>query len=289
MANNTKTKKKSKKPQSKARTSSKKTTKKANKKGKKKMPPMSKKGIIVAVVSAVLVLAIVIGAVAIHNADRGFKTIPLDVDKDVAWGIDVSAHNGSIDWEAVSSEADFAFIRVGYRGYSNGSLSYDKLAKKNLKQAKKVAMPVGVYFYSQAITPEEAEEEAEFVLDLIKGYRVTLPVVIDYEYAYEEDGELGGRLYNAKLGRSEGGKIVAAFCDVVEDAGYIPAVYASSSLYQTKINTKALSKNTVIWVADYNDKVTYLGDYDIWQYSKKGKCKGVSSTYVDMDYWYLKR
>lgn len=283
MANNTAKKKKAGKQSLKK----KKTPQKSAKTKSKAKIKITKKGIAAIVISVVLVLALIIGAVVVHSTDNGSKTVELNLNKDVAWGIDVSSHNGNINWAEVSEEADFAFIRVGYRGYSNGTLSADKKAKKNLKHAKKAALPVGVYFYSQAITPDEAREEAEFVLDFIKGCHVTLPVVIDYEYAYEGD-QLGGRLYNAGLSKDEGGKIVSAFCDVIENAGYMPAVYASTHFYETKINTKALSENTVIWVADYNKNITYSGDYDIWQYSKTGKCKGVPSEYVDMDYWYLK-
>lgn len=299
MASSTKNRKKSKKPESKAKRTSKKSNTKTKPKvkskakakikaGKKAAIPLDKKGVITIAICLAFVIAIVICAVALHGADRGGKTTGLNIDKDVAWGIDVSAHNGDIDWGMVSEEADFAFIRVGYRGYSNGSISLDKKAKENLKNAKKAAMPVGVYFYSQAITPEEAKEEAEFVLDFIKSYNVTLPVVIDYEYAYK-DGRLGGRLFDADLSKSDGGKVVSAFCKTISGAGYTPAVYASTNFYETKISTKELSKDTVIWVADYNKKITYFGDYDIWQYAKTGSCKGVSSKHVDTNYWYLKK
>ncbi len=260
---------------------------KSKSKKKKNAQPISKKNIIVIIVSAVLILCLTVGAVLTHNNSNRSRSVPLDVDKDVAFGIDVSAHNGEIDWEKVSGEADFAFIRVGYRGYSNGTLSADKRAKYNLKHAKRAGMPVGVYFYSQAVTPEEAEEEADFVLNFIKNYRVTLPVVIDYEYAYD-NGELGGRLYNAVLGKNEGAEIINAFTEKVSSAGYTAGVYASTNFYETKINVKKLDKSTVIWVADYNKNITYDGDYDIWQYSKSGSCGGVPSKYVDNNYWYLK-
>lgn len=264
-----------------------KTKSKSKRKKKKTAQRINKKSLIAIVISAVLVLALVVGAVVTHNNSYRSRSIPLDVDKDVAFGIDVSAHNGKIDWDKVSGDADFAFIRVGYRGYSNGTLSADKCAKYNLKHSKRAGMPVGVYFYSQAITPEEAEEEADFVLDFIDGYRVTLPVVIDYEYAYDK-GELGGRLYNANLGKNDGADIISAFTKRVADAGYTAGVYASTNFYETKINVKKLDKNTVIWVADYNKNITYNGYYDIWQYSKSGSCDGVPSKYVDTNHWYLK-
>lgn len=254
---------------------------------KRTAPKISKKEYVSIIISALLVVCLVLGAVVTHNHSNRQRSGLLDIDKDVAFGIDVSAHNGKIDWEKVSGEADFAFIRVGYRGYQGGALSADKCAKYNLKHAKRAGVPVGVYFYSQAITPEEAEQEADFVIDFIHNCRVTLPVVIDYEYAYDK-GKLGGRLYNAGLGRNEGAEIISAFAKKVTNAGYTAGVYASTNFYEEKINVKKLDKNTVIWVADYNKNITYDGYYDIWQYSKSGSCDGVPSKHVDMNHWYLK-
>lgn len=248
---------------------------------------MNKKSIAAIIISVVLVLCLTVGAIVTHNHSDRSRSELLDIDKDVAYGIDVSAHNGEIDWDKVSGEVDFAFIRAGYRGYSNGTLFEDKCAKYNLKHAKRAAVPVGVYFYSQAITPEEAEEEADFVLDFIEHYRVTLPVVIDYEYAYD-NGELGGRLFHANLSKNECTQIISAFAKKVSDAGYTAGVYASTNFYETKINVKQLDKSTVIWVADYNQNITYDGYYDIWQYAKSGSCDGVPSKYVDTNNWYLK-
>lgn len=257
------------------------------KRRKKTAPKIGRKDCALIIVSALLVVSLALGAVVTHNHSNRQRSEMLDIGKDAAFGIDVSSHNGKIDWDKVSDEADFAFIRVGYRGYQQGTISADKTAKYNLKHAKRAGMPVGVYFYSQAVTSDEAEEEAEFVLDFIDNYRVTLPVVIDYEYAYDK-GELGGRLYNADLGRNEGAEIINAFAKKVSSAGYTAGVYASTHFYEDKINVKKLDKNTVIWVADYNKNITYDGYYDIWQYSKSGSCDGVPSKYVDTNYWYLK-
>lgn len=207
-------------------------------------------------------------------------------DKDVSVGIDVSEHNRSIEWDKVKNDADFAFIRVGYRGYSKGSLSLDEYCQENLIGANKNDVPIGVYFYSQAITADEAREEAEMVLDAIKGYKIDLPIVLDYEYAYDENGEESGRLFDAHLSKKQSTKIINEFCQTVEKAGYIPGVYASTYLYYQAIDTKRLPKSTVVWVADYNDEISYIGKYNIWQYTKHGKCDGVNSKYVDMNYWY---
>ena len=156
----------------------------------------------------------------------------------------------------------------------------------NIKSANKAKIPAGVYFYSQALTPEEAVEEAKFVLDAIDGYNVDLPVFIDFEYAHGSDGELTGRLYEAKLSSAQSAEIINAFCKKIRDGGYYSGVYSSSSILNFSVKTSSLDDEIYVWVADYNKTVSYLGAYDIWQYSKKGQCDGVNSKYVDVNYWF---
>ena len=203
-------------------------------------------------------------------------------------GIDVSSHNGDIDWQKVSQNVDFAFIRVGYRGYATGSVNLDKNARHNIKKATKHGIPVGVYFYSQAVNPQEAVEEAQFVIDAIDGLDVTLPLVIDFEYAYDDNGDIAGRLFEANLTNEQCTSLINAFCQTVEDAGYQSGIYASASVYERNINTNKLNKNAVIWVAQYANKITYSDNFDIWQYSKTGTLDGIGSKYVDLNYWYVK-
>ena len=95
-----------------------------------------------------------------------------------------------------------------------------------------------------------------------------------------------GRLAEADLNKKSRTAMINAFCKTVIDAGYTPALYASTYIYKLQINPSKLEKGTVIWVADYNEKITYGGDYDIWQYTCTGKMDGVGSKYVDRDYWY---
>ena len=102
-------------------------------------------------------------------------------------GIDVSAYQGDIDWEQVAEAGvDFAIIRLGYRGYESGKLVEDKFARKNLEGAASAGIPLGVYFFSQALTVEEAQEEAQFVLDMIDPYEIAMPVVFDWEHVSSE-------------------------------------------------------------------------------------------------------
>lgn len=291
-----KTKPKSKKPVKKKTTKAKKTKKSRSSKSKgnkgkaekiitfSKNIKMSRKSLVIVIICSVIVIAMIAAFAAVcHN--KSDKHELNNFEKDVVWGIDVSYHNGNIDWNKVKEKADFAFIRAGYRGYSDGNIYQDKKAVDNLKGANNAKIPVGVYFYSQATTELEAEQEAEFAVDVAKKYKIDLPVVIDFEYAFA-DGKSTGRLYNANLDKKENTALVNSFCKVVKKAGYTPAVYASTYIYERHFDVKKLDKDIYIWVADYNKNITYNGDYDIWQYSEKGRLDGIGSKYVDTNYWY---
>lgn len=258
--------------------------KKVSKKSKK-IYIKNKSVLIPVAILLVVCLAVSFGAVLLKS-DKSATFF--DTNKSVVNGIDVSEHNGSVDWSKVAKNADFAFIRVGYSGYSNGQSVEDKKAQKNLKGANKAGIPVGVYFFSQAITEDEARKEAEFAINIIKEYDVKLPVVIDVEYPYSSSGEETGRLISASLSKSRQTKIINAFCDTVISHGYSPGVYASTYFYNTKFNPSLINKKAVKWVADYNNKNAYKGSYDIWQYTKTGSLSGITSKYLDQDHWYLK-
>lgn len=247
---------------------------------------MSKKSLLITVFCCLIVAAMVVICVltCLNKSDRQEL---YHFEKDVVWGIDVSHHNGSIDWQKVKEKAEFAFIRVGYRGYSDGDIHPDRTAEDNLKGANKAKIPVGIYFYSQATTELEAQQEAEFAVAAAKKHRIDLPIVIDFEYAYA-DGKSTGRLYQAGLDKKENTALINAFCKTVKKAGYTPAVYASTYIYESRFDVKKLDKDLFIWVADYNENLTYDGEYDIWQYSEKGTLDGIGSKYVDTNYWYSK-
>ncbi len=240
---------------------------------------------LIALISLIVLLIAITSAVIFAASTKPRTPVPYDFHKSKAYGIDVSSHNGKIDWDAVKDEVDFAFIRVGRRGYTDGEIALDKKAKYNMKNAENAGVPFGVYIYSQAINEEEAVEEAKFLIKHVKGYNVQLPLVIDFEYA-TKNGKQIGRLAEAKLSRKERTALINAFCKTVKEAGYTPALYASSSIYKSQISTRSLEDGIVFWVADYNKKVSYGVKYDIWQFSEKGKCNGVSSKYVDTNYWY---
>ena len=239
--------------------------------------------------AVLLVIAVACaGVLASHAGAAKDKPVLFETDEKYVCGIDVSSHNGEIDWQAVSENVDFAVIRAGYRGYGNGKLVADTALEDNLENSLKAGMKIGVYFYSQAITKNEAREEADFVLKLIKGYNIELPVFIDFEYAHGENGELTGRLFESGITKTQASEIINAFCSRINEAGKYAGVYSSSSMLNFDIASSKLNDNTYIWVADYNKAVTYLGSYDIWQYNKHGSCPGVNSKYVDVNYWFVK-
>ncbi len=184
-------------------------------------------------------------------------------------GIDVSKHQGEIDWKQVADAGiEFAFVRVGYRGSREGSLYIDEYKDANLQGAIENGIPVGVYFYSQAITVEEAIEEAELVLEAIEGYDIAYPVVFDTEY-YESEIARGNA--TSRVDRTA---IAKAFCETIEEAGYQPMVYASTRWSIMNIDRDELA-DYPFWFAYYGDTVSYRYDFEIWQYSASGTVPGV--------------
>lgn len=199
-------------------------------------------------------------------------------------GIDVSSYQGNIDWAAVADAGiEFAFIRAGYRGWGTAKLVDDSYMAKNIEGALVNGIQVGIYVYSQATTAAEAEEEAQFILDRIDGYEITLPLVIDYEYA-EQNGRYVGYLYDAKLSKDDATAVCNAFCDKVTGAGYQAAVYANKNMLNNHLNAAQLTGT--IWLAHYATSTTYTGDYDFWQCTSSGSINGVPSENVDLDFWF---
>lgn len=200
--------------------------------------------------------------------------------------IDVSKYQGDIDWTQVKrSGIDYAFIRVGFRGYGqSGSLNTDNKFKENIQNATKAGMKVGVYFFSQAITEDEAKEEAEYVLSRIKDYEISLPVVIDFEYASSGSG-LTGRLYHANLSKGRATRICQRFCEIVENKGYTGMVYANRNMLENGVNASEIAEDYKIWLANYGTSTSYAGKYEFWQYTQSGTVNGISGN-VDKSFWY---
>ena len=204
-------------------------------------------------------------------------------------GVDVSKWNGKIDWgRAKKAGVQFALVRMAYRGYgSAGSMGIDETGVTNLKNALAAGIPVGAYIFSQATTEAEAKAEADLLISQVKGYKITLPLVMDFEY-YSDSGKNEGRLYDAKLSKSKATAICNAFCARVASKGYTPMVYANADMLKNKLNASDISKNYMIWLANYTSKTTYTGDYNFWQYSAAGAVDGISGR-VDMNFRYIKK
>ena len=200
--------------------------------------------------------------------------------------IDVSAWQGNINWTNVKKAGiTHAIIRVGYRGQSTGSLNADSYYAKNIENAAKAGIKVGVYFYSQAITESEAVAEAKYTLNLISSYKskITMPVVFDYEFGLSKKD--GGRFYAGRLTKTKMTNICIAFCEKVKSAGYEPMTYANANMLVNYLDRNKLSSKYKIWLAHYTTSTDYSGKFYMWQYSSGGKVSGISGS-VDMNFIY---
>ena len=203
-------------------------------------------------------------------------------------GIDVSRYQGNIDWQAAAADGvDFAFIRVAYRGYETGKIQEDSYFRRNIEEAQKAGIRVGVYVYSQAVTEDEAREEAAYLMHKIAGYQMDLPLVFDYEFAGKT-----GRLYdaykNGNLGREKATSICLAFCRYVKSFGYDSIVYANASMLNNQLNADKLEDETEIWLANYTTNTAYRGDFEYWQYTSSGQVDGIY-TKVDCNFAFVNR
>lgn len=195
-------------------------------------------------------------------------------------GIDVSKHQGNIDWTKVAADGvEFAFIRVGLRGYgTEGKLVEDEYFEQNVKGALQAGIKVGVYFYSQAITDEELLEEANLVLEKVKPYNIELPIVFDVEKVS------GGKGRANELSVEERTRLTALFCQTIQYAGYKPMIYHNMEMGTLMLDLGQLEQYDK-WFAYYNDDLYYPYAYKVWQYSEKGAVDGINEE-VDLNIWF---
>lgn len=190
-------------------------------------------------------------------------------------GVDVSYYQGEIDWKQVKqSGIEFAFVRVGYRQSADGVLAEDSMARKNLQEASNAGLKVGAYFFSQAISPAEAREEAMFAQEILKNFKLDLPVVYDWEI-FSEDGRTIGVTGETVMA------CVDAFCKVLEVRGYDTMVYFNRGLSQTHLDVSKLGGRPV-WFAMYGDYPDAPCKPDYWQYTDKGTVPGIQGN-VDLN------
>ena len=205
---------------------------------------------------------------------------PLPEGCEVAAGVDVSEHQGEIDWAAAAADGvEFAVIRAGYRGYGEqGRLVADAFFRQNMDGALAAGLPVGVYFFSQAVTPEEAEEEAEFLLDLLAEYgpaRVALPVFFDWEDISHDTARTDGTDGETVTQCAE------AFCARVREAGYAPGIYAYRYLAYFNYDLPRL-RDAALWVGALGGASDFYYAHAFWQHSVAEGIRGITGA-VDRD------
>lgn len=184
-------------------------------------------------------------------------------------GIDVSEHQGFIDWEKASRAIDFAIIRLGYRGYGKeGSLNMDGYYATNMQGAIEQGVPVGVYFYSQATSYEEGVEEANFVLNHLNGYTLSYPVILDREDPMVEDARTNN------LSIEQHTQAALGFLETIRAAGYQAMMYTYRMYYSLYLDVESVYKYP-IWYAQYADEPDWPYPFHIWQYTESGEVPGI--------------
>lgn len=183
-------------------------------------------------------------------------------------GIDVSHHQGKIDFSKLKGKVDFVIMQIGYGRYAS---QVDKTFEYNYAQCKKHGIPCGGYWFSYAVNAAEAALEAQTCLSVIKGKSFEYPIWYDVE---------GKSL----VGRTGVSAMCRTFCNALEAAGYFAGIYISRSPAQTMLTGEAAGRYA-LWLAEYGEKCNYSGAYGMWQYSSSGSVGGISGA-VDMDYCY---
>ncbi|MBO4903534.1 MAG: glycoside hydrolase family 25 protein [Lachnospiraceae bacterium] len=193
-------------------------------------------------------------------------------------GIDISYHQEKIDWLGLKeSPCEFVMLRCGYRGYTEGGLVEDEKFREYAQAAVDAGFPIGVYFFTQALTEEEAIAEADFVMDLIRDFPISYPVVIDTEYVSSAEA----RTNQAEMTEQERSKLLVTFCERIKENGYYPMIYASENWLRRDLDASMLQPYE-IWAPQYLDENDFMYDFTIWQYTDAGHIAGVEGE-VDLD------
>ena len=190
-------------------------------------------------------------------------------------GVDVSAYQGKIDWKKVKqSGIEFAIVRLGYRGYGSGKLVKDDYAVQNLNGARAAGLKVGAYFFSQALSIKEADQEIAFMMDVLDGFLPDMPLILDWEIPTADSRTVG---MDARTLTD----IQKHYCKEITDRGYTPMIYFN---WHQSENLYYLSEleDYPFWLALYQDRMTYPWKVEMWQYTDKGKVPGINGP-VDLN------
>ena len=210
--------------------------------------------------------------------ENGRYSYVVDGETISRFGIDVSAHQGDIDWQSVAEDGvEFAFIRAVYRGYGTGKLVIDENFIQNIEGAQAAGIDVGVYVFSQAINEGEVLEEASTVISLLDGYSLQLPVVFDVEKVSDSQARTNS------LSVEDRTQLTIAFLEEIENAGYDTMIYHNTEMGAMLLDFSQLTDYQK-WFAGYNKEFYWPYEYSVWQYSEKGSVDGING-YVDFDIW----
>ena len=196
-------------------------------------------------------------------------------DYETKIGIDISEHQWEVDWSAASEAIDFVYIRLGYRGYTEGGLFLDPWYETNITGAAAAGLDTGVYFFSQAVNVSEAIEEAQFVIDNLRGYRINMPIIYDWERVEDEAARTNG------LSEQTMTDCAVAFCRTIENSGYDAGVYFNRRLRYHGFDLSRLADYT-FWVSVPGDFPDYYYACEFWQYSFTGSIPGIAGE-IDMN------
>ncbi len=237
----------------------------------------------------ILLVCIVAAMFALFSGCKRHKRVTKETEA-VTMGIDVARYQGTIDWQEVAgADVEFAMVRIGYRGMKDGVIKADPNGLYNLQEASAAGIPLGVYFFSTAISEEEAREEAQWVADMIGGYPITYPVVYDCENFNEPDSR---QYFMNKQQRTD---VALAFLEAIGKKGYEGMFYASKvDMEQEKSwEVSRIAEEYKIWVAQYpalpypeTRQSSYSGTHHMWQYSMEGSVPGIRQN-VDLNIAYF--
>lgn len=230
---------------------------------------------------------LVLGSILCVFSGCGSTRVTKETDE-VTVGIDVAKYQGTIDWQQLPENGvQFAMVRIGYRTLRDGVIEEDSNGRYNLQEAGKAGIPVGVYFFSTAISEAEAQEEAQWVANLISQYPITYPVVYDCEGFRDQESRQYG------MSSEERTNVALAFLKTIKKLGYEGMFYGSKNELEMFWEMERIEKHYKVWVAQYpaepypaTSQSSYTGEHHMWQYTKEGTVPGIE-TYVDLNLCYF--
>lgn len=201
------------------------------------------------------------------------------------FGIDVSTFQDNIDWKKVKDAGvEFVYIRLGYRGATQGKLNVDSEFEQNYKGATENGIKVGIYWYSQPVSEAEAIEEADFVLEVLNGRKLDLPIVYDFEETHFDDGTISRMHYLNKKARTN---MAIAFSEEIEKNHHDVMIYMNLLWADNYYDLSKLN-DYPIWFAQYSSVPEFDKPFAMWQYSESGSIDGIS-TPVDLDILFIRK